>query len=288
MPFADAVRRRHFVDVQIDKVRDFWDEQPCNIRHSPSPVGSREYFDEVEVRKYLVEPHIPRFADFPRWAGKSVLEIGCGIGTDTIDFARHGARVTAVDISAKSLAIARRRAEVYGLDDRITFHHGNAEELTRFVPVAPYDLVYSFGVIHHTPHPERVLDEVRRYTRPGSAVKVMVYHRYSWKVLWILMRYGGGRFWRLEDLVAAYSEAQTGCPITYTYGRASGRALMEHAGFRVVDVSVDHIFPYRIEDYVKYQYVKTWYFARLPHPMFRALERLFGWHLCLTARAQGQ
>jgi len=75
----------------IEAVRAFWDARPCNIRHSPKPVGSREYFDEVERRKHFVEPHIPRFAQFDRWAGKRVLEVGCGIGTAAVNFARCGA-----------------------------------------------------------------------------------------------------------------------------------------------------------------------------------------------------
>ena len=83
----------------IQDVRRYWDKRPCNIRHSPQPVGTKQYFDEVETRKYFVEPHIPGFAEFERWRGKRVLEIGCGIGTDTMNFARHGARVTAVDLS---------------------------------------------------------------------------------------------------------------------------------------------------------------------------------------------
>src|SRR5579862_7399019 len=106
-----------FQHVPIEQVRDYWDRRPCNIRHSTKPVGSREYFDEVEQRKYFVEPHIPGFAEFARWQNGSVLEIGCGIGTDTINFARHGACVTAIDLSEKSLDMARRRAEVFGLKD---------------------------------------------------------------------------------------------------------------------------------------------------------------------------
>jgi 2-polyprenyl-3-methyl-5-hydroxy-6-metoxy-1,4-benzoquinol methylase len=273
--------------VAVEQVRTYWDQRPCNIRHSPRPIGTREYFDEVEARKYLVEPHIPKFADFERWRGKKVLEIGCGIGTDTVNFARHGASVTAVDLSPESLKIAAQRVALFGLGDLVKFYSGSAEELTSFLPLDTYDLIYSFGVIHHTPHPDRVLEQVRSYVKPGTTVKVMVYHRHSWKVLWILMGYGKGQFWRLNDLIAEHSEAQTGCPVTYTYTRRQGRKLLESFGFHVVDVSVEHIFPYRIADYVQYRYVKSWPWSWTPTPLFRWMERHFGWHLCLTAEALG-
>ena len=247
-------------------------------------MGSREYFDEVEARKYFVESHIPGFAEFERWRGKKVLEIGCGIGTDTISFARAGARVTAVDLTEKSLEVARQRARVFGLDNRITFLEANAEKLSDYVPVEAYDLVYSFGVIHHTPHPDLVLEQIRKYVAPQSTVKIMVYNRWSWKVLWILFVYGKGQFWKLNQLIAEYSEAQTGCPVTYSYSRAEGRRWLEDHGFRVTDATVEHIFSYSIPEYKEYRYRKMWYFRWMPKPLFRVLERLFGWHLCLTAK----
>ncbi len=274
-----------FSQITVEQVRSYWDQRPCNIRHSPKPVGTREYFDEVEARKYFVEPHIPRFAEFERWRDKRVLEIGCGIGTDTVNFARNGARVTAVDLSPQSLDLARKRVETYGLRGRVTFYSGSAEELSSFVPVEPYDLIYSFGVIHHTPHPERVVEQMRQYAKPGTTIKLMVYYRHSWKVFWILMGYGKGQFWRLNDLVAEHSEAQTGCPVTYTYTRGEGRKLIESSGFKSTDIFVDHIFPYSIPEYVKYQYVKSWPWSWTPDFAYRWMESHFGWHLCLTAEA---
>lgn len=269
----------HTSDIAIGEVRDFWNRRPCNIRHSPKAIGSREYFDEVEARKYFVEPHIPEFAEFPQWKGKRVLEIGCGIGTDTINFARAGAEVTAVDLSEKSIEIARQRASVYGLSN-IQFYQGNAEQLTSFVPAGPYDLIYSFGVIHHTPHPERVIEQLRLCSRPGTAVKIMVYHRNSWKALQILLREGHGAFWKFSELVERHSEAQTGSPVTYAYTPRTVRGLLR--GFAVDSVAIDHIFPYRIPDYVQYRYVRLWYLRYLPAPVFRWLEKHFGWHLCVN------
>jgi len=274
-----------FQAVPIDRVKEYWDRRPCNIRHSLQPVGSRLYFDEVEARKYFVESHIPRFAEFERWHGKEVLEIGCGIGTDTISFARRGARVTAVDLSEKSLEVARQRAIVYGLESQVQFYSVNAEELARFVPVKPYDLIYSFGVIHHTPLPGQVLEQLRQYARPGTILKIMVYHRYSWKVGSILMTAGKGRFWKLQELIARDSEAQTGCPVTYTYTRRQASELLKQHGFRARHVNVEHIFPYHVPDYVQYRYIKEPHFRWMPAPLFRSLEKQFGWHLCITAEA---
>jgi 2-polyprenyl-3-methyl-5-hydroxy-6-metoxy-1,4-benzoquinol methylase len=269
-------------DKNIKDVRSFWNARPCNVRHSDKKVGTREYFDEVERRKYIVEPHIPLFAEFPRWNGKKVLEIGCGIGTDTINFARHGANVTAVDLSDVSLELAMKRSEIYKLEDKITFYKANAENLSEYVPVDAYDLIYSFGVLHHTPHPEEVIAQVRKYMNKNSIFKMMVYNRYSWKVWTIIASYGVFQFRRLDELVAKYSEAQAGCPITYTYTKKSVRHLL--SGMSIDNIYVNHIFPYEINAYKHYNYKKIWYFRFLPMRVFRAMEKSLGWHLCVEAK----
>jgi SAM-dependent methyltransferase len=274
-----------FSMVPIERVKNYWNARPCNIRHSPAPVGTKEYFDQVEWRKYFVEPNIPKFAQFERWKDKKVLEIGCGIGTDTMNFARAGAKVTAVDLSTESLKIARKRAEVFGLTDRIEFYEANAERLSEYVPPQAYDLVYSFGVIHHSPHPERIIEQIRQhYVHQDSTLKIMVYHRYSWKVLWMLLQ-EKLQFWKLDEIIAKHSEAQTGCPVTYAYTRRSVEDLIGD-GFVIQEKFVEHIFPYKISKYVKYEYEKEWYWKLMPRPMFRLLERTIGWHLCVTARVK--
>ena len=96
-----------FQSTSIAKVNEYWNARPCNIRHSPKPVGTKEYFDEVEARKYFVEHHIPGFADFERWRGKKVLEIGCGIGTLTGALAARAGRVVAIDVDPRCVAAAQ-------------------------------------------------------------------------------------------------------------------------------------------------------------------------------------
>lgn len=264
----------------IDDVRQYWNRRPCNLRHSTAPVGTRQYFDEVEQRKYFVEPHIPAFAEFARWRGKKVLEIGCGMGTDSINFARAGADLTVIDVSSESLALCQRRFEEYGLHAR--FYLGSAEQLDEIVPVEQYDLVYSFGVIHHTPHPERVIERVKRYLGPQSELRLMVYSSWCWKTFWIVVRYGKGRFWKASELIATHSEAQTGCPITYTYSfEALRNGLLKDFSIRAL--YKDHIFPYEISKYVNHEYRRVWYFRWMPARWFAALERAWGWHTMAVA-----
>lgn len=270
-----------FSSVAHETVQEYWDNRPCNIYHSTRERGTKEYFDEVEKRKYFVEPHIVDFAEFGKWKNKKVLEIGCGIGTDTINFARAGAKVTAIDMSKSSIDVAQQRAKVFGLDN-ISFYHGNAEELSQIVPVEEYDLIYSFGVIHHTPFPYKVADEIRKYMHANTLFKMMVYNRYSWKALGILMHYGKGAFWRWDGLIARYSEAQEGCPVTYAYTRKTVKSLLQ--GFEVINCKIDHIFPYSIPEYKKYEYKKVWYFRYLPKNLFHMIEKKWGWHLCVTCK----
>ena len=273
-----------FAEVLIDEVKKYWNARPCNIKHSTKPLGSKDYFEEVEKRKFFVEPHLVKFADFPSIQGKKVMEIGCGLGTTMINFAKSGAvKISAVDLSDASIALAKQRAEVYGYQDKIDFYNINAETLSSHIPQDQYDLIFSFGVIHHTPHPEKILKEIHPFLSPQGRLKIMVYYRYSWKVLWIVMKYGKFQFWKLSKLVAKYSEAQTGCPITYIYSKKEAKKLFESSGYRVLKMEVEHIFPYKIPQYVKYQYVKEWYFRWMPQKLFNYLESLLGWHLCITA-----
>ena len=255
--------------ASIETVAEYWNRRPCNIRHSTADVGTRAYFDGVEQRKYFVEPHIPGFADFPRWRDKRVIEIGCGLGTDATNFARAGAEYTGVELSEVSLQLARKRFEVFDLSG--TFVHANAEQLTDHVRTASFDLVYSFGVIHHTPDPDAVLRQARKVIRPDGEFRLMLYAKDSWKDAMI-------------DAGFDQPEAQSGCPIAFTYTQAEVRAMLRAADFEAVSISQDHIFPYVVEKDIRYEYELQPWFAAMPQAMFRALEKRFGWHMLIVAK----
>lgn len=260
----------------IEDVRQYWNARPCNVRHSSQPIGTPEYFEEVRMRKYTVEPHIIEFADYPHWRGKKILEVGCGIGSDTWMFANAGAHVTALDVSEESVNLAVKHCAHW--PSTVTVGIADVERIQDYLPAQDFDLIYSFGVLHHTPHPHVALWKLRAYTNLDTELRIMVYNRWSWKAIKITR----GRPWR-NDLVARQSEAQSGCPITFAYSRRSARRMLRVCGYTVTALRVTHIFPYRVRDYVEGRLVRTLP-ARLLAPIWPFLESLVGWHLLVVAR----
>lgn len=158
------------------QVRDFWNHNPCGLKFANVEFGTREFFDAIEAHRYTTEGHIKEVVDFPRWKDKKVLEIGCGLGTDALQFARAGADYLGVDLTETAAQTTERRLRMYGVPGRTQV--ADAERL----PFADntFDLVYSHGVLHHTPDTEQAIREVHRVLRPGGTAMVMLYHRNSY------------------------------------------------------------------------------------------------------------
>jgi ubiquinone/menaquinone biosynthesis C-methylase UbiE len=162
-----------------ERVRAWWDGRPCGSLISRQPAGSQPYFEEIERHRYEQEPHIPNVVRFEAWREKEVLEIGCGLGTDMLQFARAGARVTGIDLTPRAIELAAARFRLYNLDGN--FEPGDAEHL-RF-PSGTFDLVYSNGVLHHTPDIESAVAETYRVLKPGGTAILMLYHKHSYNYL---------------------------------------------------------------------------------------------------------
>lgn len=253
---------------QLNKVKDYWDSRPCNIKHSLKQIGTVEYFNEVEQRRYFVEPHIIEFAKFDNWADRLVLEVGCGIGTDAVNFARNGAIYTGIELSNASLALAQKRFELFKLKG--TFLNGNVEELDKILGDVKYDLIYSFGVLHHTPNIRLALKKIHKYCNKNTNIKIMVYAKNSYKQ-------------KMIEAGLDQPEAQFGCPIANTYEKQEIIEILNETGFKTTSISQCHIFPYQIEPYKKYSYIKQPWFETMPKDIFQVLEKNFGWHLLIDA-----
>lgn len=184
----------------VDKreVKAFWETEACGERYGP----------EQDRLRYELEPEILAFADFGSAAGKKVLEIGVGMGADFLRWVRAGADATGVDLTERAVELTRQRLAAEDL--RANLRVADAETLP--FPDAEFDIVYSWGVLHHTPDPARALAEVLRVLTPGGQLRVMLYHRRSWVALaawarFCLMR--GMPFLNLRAAVARVESAGT-------------------------------------------------------------------------------
>jgi ubiquinone/menaquinone biosynthesis C-methylase UbiE len=194
----------------IERVRAFWQAHPCGTKFSDAEMGTREFFERVEVHRYAKEWHIPGAANFVGARGMRVLEIGCGLGTDGAQFALAGANYTGIDLTEASIELARKKFELSGLGGE--FRVADAENLD-FADDS-FDLVYSHGVLHHTPDTARAVREIYRVLKPGGRAIVMLYHRgsYNYRVGIRVLRRAGARLLKSESGIKIVNRL-TGEPI---------------------------------------------------------------------------
>ncbi len=158
----------------IKQVEDFWDRSSCGERLATGPT-EREKYEAQGRARFELEP-IPELAKFAEGAGKDVLEIGVGMGADHLEWAKSAPRsLTGIDLTERAIEHTKRRFEAHGLASNLS--RGNAEALP--FDDESFDLVYSFGVLHHTPDTPRAVREVFRVLRPGGIARIMIYHTYS-------------------------------------------------------------------------------------------------------------
>ncbi len=179
-----------------DRVRAFWQENPCGTKFADAAPGTRRFYELVEEHRYTKEWHIPIAADFTSAGGLKVLEIGCGLGTDGAQFAQAGADYTGVDLTEAAVDLAKRRFELFKVPGN--FRTADAENLD--FAENSFDLVYSHGVLHHTPDTAGAVNEIHRVLRPGGRAMVMLYHRdsFNYRVNISLLRRAGAHLLRSE------------------------------------------------------------------------------------------
>ena len=158
-----------------EKIQIFWNKKPCGTFGNIPEELNKEYFEKIWKRRYNLEPFISSIADFDNSKGKKVLEIGCGIGMDGAEFAKHGAIYTGIDLSDVSIKTCLKHFELYGLSGNII----NADVENLPFEDDSFDIIYSWGVLHHTPNMQKGIDELYRVLKPNGKIIIMIYNRYS-------------------------------------------------------------------------------------------------------------
>jgi ubiquinone/menaquinone biosynthesis C-methylase UbiE len=255
-----------------------WSQDPCGARYGAKyEFATREFFDEVERHRYQeYAPWMPQVMGFNEFKGKRLLEVGCGMGTDLLQFARGGAICTGIDLTPRSVEISSLHFGLY--DMRADFVLGDGERL----PFADesFDVVYSNGVLHHTPDTARAVAEVHRVLRPGGTARVMLYHRnslYYWTEIILHRGLLRGHFLRghsTEEIMSRYVEYSSteAKPLVKVYSRRQARALFKP--FREIKTEVEQM----IREELRFLG------PLVSEKMFARLSRSAGWNVIITAR----
>jgi len=242
-----------------DQVRDFWNRNVNQFNQlQRDDIGTREFFDAAEVLRYEYHYHLQPLFDRIAAAhpGGKLLEVGCSMGNDTIQFARRGMQVSGVDLTEAAIELINKRFALYGLSG--DFRVADAEKLP--FADATFDAVYSFGVLHHTPDTAGSIEEVRRVLKPGGKAYIMLYNTRS--LNWLAHRLTGVPF---------DGSRRDPCPVEKSY--MPGEARRFFANYSATQVSIDYL------------YGTGWGLANKLMPTFlhRALGKVIGWHLMIEA-----
>jgi ubiquinone/menaquinone biosynthesis C-methylase UbiE len=271
---------RGFLDEYKQRAREQWTADPCGSHVARDlTFGTRPYFDCIEDYRYGVyATWMKDVIGFDKYAGKRLLEVGCGTGTDLLQFARGGSKVIGIDLTPRSIEITRQRFRIYGQNGG--FAIGDAENLA--FPDNSFDVVYSFGVIHHTPDTRRAVSEFHRVLRPGGRAIVMLYNRaslYYWTSLMLRRGLIGGELFHsstaeIMSRHVEYSESEAR-PLVKAYSRSEARALFcKFDDCRIM-----------IRQLTREEFGRPG--RLLPRASVRWLGKHFGWNLLVTAVKAG-
>lgn len=258
-------------DHYKQQVQNQWDRDACGSHYvQDAEPDTLEWYLQAEAYRYgYYGPWMPRLMEFDKHAGKQVLEIGSGLGTDLAQFAKGGAHVTDLDLSAGHLAHAKRNFELRGLEG--TFVHGDGERLP--FPDNNFDVVYSNGVIHHTPNTKTAIEEIYRVLKPGGKTIIMVYAENSLHYWRNLFRDIGVRQGQLSGISMGEIMSQSveisehgSRPLVKVYTKERMRQMFNR--FERITIDQCQLVPEEMPRMLKWMSVET-------------AGRLFGWNLVL-------
>jgi len=212
------------------QVHDFWNEKSCGEDLYLSGTDQAGYIDQANARYALEGKMIFGLARFSETKGLKVLEVGVGLGADHQKFAEAGADLYGIDLTKRAVDHTRRRLEAFGLTSNLTV--GDAENLN--FPDEIFDLVYSWGVLHHSPDTPKCIAEVFRVLKPGGGARIMIYHKWSIIGYMLYLRYALLRLRPLTSMNEIYARFLES-PGTKAYSINDARRLF--SSFQDVQIS---------------------------------------------------
>jgi len=245
--------------ILIEQIRSYWNEKIHDMEMTQHPVGTAEFFNDLEEYRFDKLRYLPRLVDFPGYRGKRVLEIGCGLGIDLVRFAKGGAEVTGVDLAARSIELATGNFELHRVRGCLRMMDGEALEFDD----RSFDVVYAHGVLQYTANAQRMIDEIHRVLKPEGEAILMVYNRLSWLNI-------------LSKVMKVELEHED-APVLAKFSRRQFRKMLRK--FSRVSIVVER-FPVKTK---LHHGVKGWLYNGLFVPLFNIVPRFvirpLGWHI---------
>lgn len=248
-------------DVELERVKAFWDKNPVAAASIPAALGTRDYFRAFDALRESEDCEPYAFSNtvhgYNKAAGLRVLDVGCGNGYVLYQYAQRGAQVCGVDIAPSAIWLSERRFALGGLSGRFYVIDGRRLPY----PDATFDIVCSMGVLHHISDPTPLIDEIYRVLKPGGQLIAMLYHRHSWKnlVLIRLLRALHPHYRGKSQQQALNMNDGADCPLALVYSRREAAHLFYRFGG--LRFEVNQI---------------TWRELLLIKPVARIARRLFG------------
>ncbi len=271
-------------DALKERVRDHWQRETCGTRYGEA-ADRLTWFRDIARARQTLEPYIASFARFEEAAGKRILEIGVGAGSDFTEWCRHAEHATGIDLTEAAITLTTERLALEGVPaSRFTLRIADAEALP--FADASFDIVYSWGVLHHTPGTRQAYREILRVLKPGGVARTMVYHVPSWTGLMLYLMHGLAKGRPLLGLRKAIFE-RLESPGTKAYTASEGFDLAQVGGFENIRVETK-LGPgdlLEIKPSAKYQGAAARIIWKLyPRALVRLLGDRFGAYLLIEGR----
>jgi SAM-dependent methyltransferase len=261
------------------RTRSVWGTSPAGTTHAPGlKPGTKEFFEQARERRRTEElPFLHELVPFDTWKGKRVLELGCGVGFDAFDLCAAGCEYTGIDITPENPERTTIHLGFYGYRPKVMV--ADAEVLP--FDAGSFDIVFSNGVLHHTPDMSASFREAYRVLKPGGEFWVILYHRHSifhWVSLFLvqhLLMLGFLKMPFRDRLARIEFTTADEHPLVNVYSRSEVAGCLERAGFAVRDTWVRKLTP---EDLPNLPVLRSLW-RNLPRRWLDLLGRRWGWYV---------